>query len=949
MVSIIFSEFLTGQIITPEPKNPTVTDSIQIYFDATEGNQGLMDYAGEVYAHTGLIMKSSSGSSDWKNVIADWDENKTKAKLDSVDENLWKLDIGHIKNYYGNSVDLEKVERLAFVFRNSDGTKEAKTEEGGDILQKIYHPGIHAIIDSPQVENTFGHPMRNPIFKDIGDTIKYNVETAAVDTENDSLFILKNGNTIQKSSKDSFVYKEKIESSGAQEFTAIAQDTAGLRDTTYFGVMVNPEPTQQAPPAEVKPGINYMDDGSVVLALFAPYKEFVYAIGAFSDWKVKGQYFMKEYSPTTDSTIYWIRVEGLESNEYYGFQYLINGEKRIADPYTELILDPNNDKYIEKSTFPNLPSYPQGKTEKLAGVIYKKTTEFNWTDENYQPPAKENLVIYECLLRDFIAEHNYETLRDTLSYFKRLGINAIELMPINEFEGNLSWGYNPSFYFAPDKYYGSPSSLKKFINACHENNIAVLMDIVLNHAYSSNSMVRMYWENGQPSQTSPWFNQTAPHTDFSWGYDFDHQSKHTQAFVNRVNNYWVNEFHIDGYRFDFTRGFTNKQGSSGEYDASRINILKRMSNQIWQNDSTTYVILEHLVDENSGEMEKLADHGILLWGNLNHSYTQLSMGYQDGSDISWGYYDTRGWEKPNLITYMESHDEERMMYKNITWGNKSKEIDYNVQNEQTALNRVKLAATLFFTYPGPKMIWQFEELGYDISIEENGRTGVKPIKWEYYDDVDRKKLFKTFQSLIKLRKNNSVFTNPATNVKMDTDGLVKKIKLSGKSASVIVIGNIDVNPQTVSYGVPYGGTWYEFFSGDSLKLNSTDSTTLSPGEYHIISNKKFFEPDTGLTEIRREKNTKIEKFKINKIYPNPFNSTTQIEYNLKKSSQVRLKIYNIKGREIYAEELGKKAPGQHYFRWQGKNNRNMTVSAGIYFLMLYQGDDFTTQKLTFLK
>ena len=98
------------------------------------------------------------------------------------------------------------------------------------------------------------------------------------------------------------------------------------------------------------------------------------------------------------------------------------------------------------------------------------------------------------LLRDFLAAHDWNTLTDTLDYFTELGINAIELMPVSEFEGNESWGYNPSFYFAADKYYGPASDLKVFIDSCHGQGIAVILDMVLNHSYGQSPLVQLYFD-----------------------------------------------------------------------------------------------------------------------------------------------------------------------------------------------------------------------------------------------------------------------------------------------------------------------------------------------------------------------------------------------------------------------------------------------------------------------
>ena len=83
---------------------------------------------------------------------------------------------------------------------------------------------------------------------------------------------------------------------------------------------------------------------------------------------------------------------------------------------------------------------------------------------------------------------------DTLNYLEELGINAIELMPVNEFEGNNSWGYNPSFHMALDKYYGTPEAFKALVDACHARGIAVILDVVYNHVFSQSPLAKLYWD-----------------------------------------------------------------------------------------------------------------------------------------------------------------------------------------------------------------------------------------------------------------------------------------------------------------------------------------------------------------------------------------------------------------------------------------------------------------------
>ena len=242
---------------------------------------------------------------------------------------------------------------------------------------------------------------------------------------------------------------------------------------------------------------------------------------------------------------------------------------------------------------------------------------------------KSKLVIYELLIRDFLANHDFKTpFIDTLSYLDDLGVNAIELMPVCEFEGNLSWGYNPSFYFAPDKYYGPKNDMKAFVDSCHARGIAVIMDIVLNHCFGQSPFVQLYLDHYDTDQIfmkipNPWFNASSPNPVYKWGADFNHTSSSTQELVDRINAYWLTEYNVDGFRFDFSKGFTNTPGDGFSYDASRIAILKRMANKIWSVKPSAYVILEHFTAD--AEEQELANYGMMVWGNNNYNYSEAAM------------------------------------------------------------------------------------------------------------------------------------------------------------------------------------------------------------------------------------------------------------------------------------------------------------------------------------
>jgi 1,4-alpha-glucan branching enzyme len=589
-------------------------------------------------------------------------------------------------------------------------------------------------------------------------------------------------------------------------------------------------------PDGIADGINYISSTSITFSLYAPGKQNVYLIGDFNNWQTSSPYLM---NLTPDSTRWWLTINNLIPQKEYIFQYLVNGSTRIADPYSEKISDPDNDQYITSATYPNMISYPTGKTTQIASVIQTAQTPYAWKDTVFQKPDKTDLVIYELLVRDFLSTHKYKTLADTLSYLKNLGVNAIELMPVAEFEGNESWGYNPSFHMAPDKYYGPREELKAFIDKAHSMGIVVLLDIVLNHVMGSSPLARLYWDasNNRPASNNPWLNPIPKH-DYNVGNDFNHESAATQYYVDRVTSFWLTQYKVDGFRFDLSKGFTQNNtlgdvAGWGHYDQSRINLLERMANKIRMVKPDAYIILEHFADND--EETVLSNYGMLIWGNLNNGYLQSAMGWSDQSDISWGSYKARGWSQPNLITYMESHDEERMMYKNITWGNSSG--SYDVKDLHTALNRVKLASAFFYTIPGPKMLWQFGELGYDISINYNGRTGNKPIHWEYYTDTYRKEVYKVIAALTKLKRYPAL---RSSNFTLNAGGLWKSINISDPSMNVTVIGNFNVTSASGNPNFANTGKWYDYLGGDSIVVTNTSSSiSLSPGEFHIYTTVKI--------------------------------------------------------------------------------------------------------------
>ncbi|TCD10686.1 alpha-amylase [Pedobacter frigidisoli] len=586
-------------------------------------------------------------------------------------------------------------------------------------------------------------------------------------------------------------------------------------------------------PAGAKDGVTFINNGtSAIVTLYAPGKTSVSLIGEFNDWSTSASIMKK----ASDGNTCWIQMDNLNPNTEYAYQFYVDGKLKVADPYCEKILDPDNDKYISATVYPNLKAYPTGKTTGIVSVMQANQPTYTWKNTSFNRPEKNNLVVYELLIRDFTTEHSYASTLAKLDYLTGLGINAIELMPVNEFEGNLSWGYNPSFYFAPDKYYGTKTALQNFIDECHGKGIAVILDMVLNHSFGQSPMVQMYFDGSKPTANSPWFNVDPKHP-FNVGYDFNHESAATKKFSKDVIKFWMQQYKIDGFRFDLSKGFTQKASTDDSqfrlYDAGRVATWKDYNSYIKSLDANNfYVILEHFAEES--EEKVLADDGMVLWNNLNYNMNEATMGWLDNSNFQWGFYGNHGFAKSeNLVTYGESHDEERLNFKNITYGNTSG--SYVIKgNLATSLKREELAAAFLFAIPGPKMVWQFGELGYDYSINyNNDRTGEKPIKWDYYSDPNRKALYDAYAKFIRLKKNNSIFNS--TNSTYNLAGGIKYIKLTEGANAVVVIGNFDVVNQAANIDFGASGTWLDAV-GSSISLTTNSYTkTLAPGEYHIYS------------------------------------------------------------------------------------------------------------------
>lgn len=838
--ALLLPAAIMAQVVTTEPAFITSNyrGTITITFNPNEGNKGMLG-ATSCYAHTGVITTESTSDKDWQ-YAPTWRGGEAKYKMTKVGSN-WQLKINDMYNYYGCPIT-EEIKKLAFVFNDGpSGKKEGKTADGGDIFIPIYEEGL-------QIK--FEQPDGSQLIKS-GSQVVFE----AVASESANITFTINGETKKSVSGTELTHTQTFSTSGDYECIVKASNATETVSDTLTICVVSPA-VSAARPAGLIDGINYdeTDDTKVSLVMYAMDKnnvqaENVFVIGDFNNWSYSTEYQMKK--DATNPGYFWLTIDGLEPGVEYAFQYAVKiGNKlvKISDAYTEKVLDPWNDPYISEEVYPGLPTLPKA-ADGLVSVIQTAQPEFEWSEEtlNFQRPNKNNLVIYELWVHDFSPARTIQAVINRLDYLQNLGINALELMPITEFDGNISWGYNPNHYFAPDKCYGTEEDYKTLIDECHKRGIAVILDMVFNHASGINPFARLYYGANGVAENNPWFNTSAPH-EASVHQDFNHDFIGTQNYFKRVLKYWIEEYKIDGYRMDLTKGIC------GEDCNNRVALINGYYDAVKEADPNAYFILEHW---NGNEEPGFVNKGMMCWGGgqgMNFSYGQLAMGWLKDGDGNISQCNKQGW-----VYFCESHDEERNQFKAIQWGNG------NLKSNETArLKRVPLVGAFNLLMKGPKMMWQFQELGYNFSIKsgadgvyvegEDHRVDPKPVPETlgWYKDAKRMNAYAKMAQLIRLRTellSPKFFLNGTCRTMVNSGAAARYIQWEYNGERIVVVGNFNVEGGTEHTGAasiapfPVTGKWYDYF--DQTELNVTTTTqqiTLQPGELRIYTTQKFTLP-----------------------------------------------------------------------------------------------------------
>ncbi|MCM1520089.1 MAG: alpha-amylase family glycosyl hydrolase [Lachnoclostridium sp.] len=847
-----------AQVVTTVPQIvQTNSTDIVITFHADQGSKGLMGQpsTAEIYAHTGVITSTSTSQSDWQ-YATNWSTNLPKYRMTWVAENTWSLTIPSINSFYGITDPNVVVEKLAFVFRNANGTLEGKGAGNSDIFVDVVQAGFHLTLTTNATNN---------IVRDDSPV----TFTASTTSDADiSLYVGSMGSApvASASGVTSLTHSQAFTQAGT--YTIIAKATTGTETETATLTItrVDQSDEQTYPGGIPKMGPVENADGSVTFCIATlDATSSMLLVPSWTGYSVTDDCVMK-CQKVNGFNYFWTTISGIDKTKDNLYYFLADGVTPIGDPYARLVLDPSNDKWIPSTVFPDLPAYPSDKVQNVPLAIYNPSREaYDWKVKSFKGVDQSDLLIYELLIRDFTGtegERNGEgTIAGVLSkldYIKSLGVNAVEFMPIMEFNGNNSWGYNTNFYFAPDKAYGTPADYRRLIDECHARGMAVILDIVFNQSDGLHPWYQLY-----PSNVNYFYNASSPHA-YSVLNDWSQDCDLVQQQWHDCLKYWLSEYKADGFRFDLVKGLgdnssygntynasTNTWGTPSDantnrYNATRVARMKVLHDAMREISPDAYFINENLAT--AQEENEMATDGEINWANINNASCQFAMGYSDDSDLNRFYApdDSRTWG--STVSYAESHDEERMAYKQRIYG--AAGVRNNVP---MSMRRLGSVAAQMILSPGAHMIWQFQEFGADQTTKNSdggNNTDPKKMVWSYLDDPDRAGLKESYSELLGIRANSPELFSQASSTDVNFSGWDTGRTLTLKNGNKELY--LFVNPR-VSAGLKFevsvdlSSSAYHLVSasyGVTPQVNAT-SVTLDAGAYAVYATTNV----SGIDEI----------------------------------------------------------------------------------------------------
>ncbi|HXA45398.1 MAG TPA: alpha-amylase family glycosyl hydrolase [Candidatus Angelobacter sp.] len=552
--------------------------------------------------------------------------------------------------------------------------------------------------------------------------------------------------------------------------------------------------------------------GGVTFRVWAPNATSVYVPGQFNGWSTSATPLGEELTNGIFDGVWSADVSGVVTGQEY--KYYINysgGSVWKHDPQSRWVTSP-------------------GTAAGANDIIYDPTA-FNWNGDRLAPPPLDDLVVYELHMGTFPAgssPNRFVAATNKLDYLKSLGVNAVEVMPIAEF-GNTgsSWGYDPAQIFAVDNsQYGGPDAFKTFVQACHLRGLAVLLDVVHNH-YGPDDLDMWnfdgftgtglqggiyFWESNPNLQITPW-GDTRP--NFS--------SPQVSSFVTSNIVMWLNECHVDGFRWDAPSAIIN--ANDGSYIPAGGNLLDNANAIIHNNSSGKISIAEDVYNDfgfdSAWDTSYPYSFTPVLTNTVDANRDMLVIANAVQYNVRYG-----GNAGLGRVAFLESHDVVGDLNNGVRL---VKAIDPATPNSYRARKLSTLGAAVTFTAPGIPMIFQGQEM-----LESSAFDSALAVDWTKTNTYNY--IVQFYRDLIGVRRDLKGYTpglkgNECSVVNVDNVNKVVAFDRWNSAApneEAVVIANFGggaLNNYALNF--PLAGNWY-------VHLNS-DSTNYGPDYGNIGS------------------------------------------------------------------------------------------------------------------
>jgi 1,4-alpha-glucan branching enzyme len=585
---------------------------------------------------------------------------------------------------------------------------------------------------------------------------------------------------------------------------------------------------------------------------------------------------------------------------------------------------------------------------------------YQWQVADFQTPRQDEMVVYQLHMGTFAGLNDpfgpvthpagYLDVAARIGHLVELGVNTVMFNPVNEFPGDESAGYNPVTAWAPEWVYGSADDFKYLVDVCHQNGIAVLLDIVWNHfSYDDNYL--WYYDGTQ-------FYFDDPAADTPWGAQADFDRDGVRDYYLNSALHWLEEYRLDGYRMDATDFMNNVQGSGWslmqEFNdlldnrfAGKLAVAEQLPDDSWVTRPTslggagfdcqyfdyfTDTIREEIFDAAFGDPEMWKIRDI-----INGSGTYL--------------------EGLSVLNYFELHDE---AWTTSGGGRAVKVIDPSFpHDDEWAQGRTKLAHGIVMLSPGVPAFLMGCDWLEDIDFGTGSGDRIDWAKKINYTDY-----FNYFQDLVLMKRNPAFLAGGSWYVHHlnESGNVIGYRRWDGENDFVIVANFSNDDYSDYRIGLPREGVWREalnsmdFIYGGSGPVNggTLNSEPIAYNGYsHSIAielpKMAFVVLQAGGVQTDAGEGRTPDINRLEQNYPNPFNPATTISFTSAGSGPVSLRIFDVSGRLVRTLVDEIYPGGRHEILWNGRNDMGETAASGVYFYQLVTDRIVQTRRMVLLR